>query len=250
MADAFAVQPRAGSPGESVARVVLRASGLVATVTQLVVEAQLGSDSALAYAERAQRTATRILDGHGVRVRTSGRRPSGPAIVVCNHLGYLDPLVVSTVLPCLSIAKGETRSWPLIGAGLAGLGVLFVRRGDAHSGAVVLRRALRALQAGVSVLNFPEGTTTHGTHVGPFRRGIFGLARRAAVPVVPARVVYDDPRAPWTGGEAFAPHYGRLARVARLTATVHFAEPLAAPIGDAAETAERARAVVASLPCR
>jgi 1-acyl-sn-glycerol-3-phosphate acyltransferase len=248
MADAFAVEPRPGA-GESLGRTAVRASNLFATVAGLIVEASLGERSPHAYAERARRTATRILDAHGVEVCTVGPRPSGAAIVVCNHLGYLDPLVVSTVVPCVSVAKGETRTWPLIGRGLEGLGVLFVRRGDAHSGAVVLRRAIRALRAGIAVLNFPEGTTSDGTDIGPFRRGIFGVARLAGVPIVPARVTYDDPRVPWTGGEAFAPHYARLVRVGRLTATLRFGEALApgpSPDGDA----HTARALIASLPSR
>jgi 1-acyl-sn-glycerol-3-phosphate acyltransferase len=204
------------------------------------------------FAQRAQRTARGILAIHGIDVRTSGRAPAGAAIVVANHVSYLDPLVVSAVVPCISIAKGETSQWPLIGAGLRALGVLFVRRGDAHNGAVALRRAWRALVAGVPVLNFPEGTTRDGREVGEFRRGCFGLARLAGVPVVPARIVYDDERVPWYGGQTFMPHYWRLARVPSVVARVSFGAPLAAGEVKAAagcdeELAHRARAAVAAL---
>jgi 1-acyl-sn-glycerol-3-phosphate acyltransferase len=76
------------------------------------------------------------------------------------------------------------------------------------------------------VLNFPEGTTSDGRGVGSFRRGIFGLASLAGVPVVPARVSYGDDRVPWIGGESFAPHYWRLAGVSRVGARVRFGEAL------------------------
>jgi 1-acyl-sn-glycerol-3-phosphate acyltransferase len=226
----------------------MRAAGLVATLTELVVRARGGERSAAAFAERARRTAQKILDGHGVDVAAAGTVPRGPAVVVANHLTYLDPLVVSSLLPCLSIAKGETRGWPLIGPGLEGLGVIFVRRGDASSGAVALRRAHRALRSGTAVLNFPEGTTSDGRDVGPFLRGAFGLARIAGVPIVPARIGYDSDFAPWFGGRTFVPHYAKLARVPRLRASVCFGDPIQVhPSDESLGVAARARDVIAGL---
>jgi 1-acyl-sn-glycerol-3-phosphate acyltransferase len=228
---------------------VAKAIGLAGEVTRLVVEAEMEtSTSQCGLARRAMRTARTLLHVHGVDVRGAGREPRGPCVIVVNHLSYLDPLVVCSLLPCIAIAKGETRAWPLIGRGLAALGVIFVQRGEAASGATALRRARRALAAGATVLNFPEGTTTDGRSVGPFKRGIFGLARIAGVPVVPARVVYDDDRVPWFGGQSFAPHYWRLAGVARVGALVRFGAPLVAePSEDASALAARARDAVAGL---
>jgi 1-acyl-sn-glycerol-3-phosphate acyltransferase len=228
---------------------VAKAIGLAGEVTRLVVEAEMEtSTSPRDLARRAMRTARTILHVHGVDVRSVGRDPRGPCIIVVNHLSYLDPLVVCSLLPCIAIAKGETRAWPLIGRGLAALGVIFVQRGDAASGAVALRRALRALRAGATVLNFPEGTTSDGRSVGPFKRGIFGLAKLAGVPIVPARVVYDDDRVPWFGGQSFAPHYWRLAGVARVGAVVRFGAPIDAEPSEGADAlAQRARAAVAEL---
>jgi 1-acyl-sn-glycerol-3-phosphate acyltransferase len=226
----------------------MRAAGLVATLAELVMVARRGERSAAVFAERARKTAQKILDGHGVEVAAAGAIPRGPVVVVANHLTYLDPLVVSSLLPCLAIAKGETRKWPLIGPGLEGLGVIFVRRGDPHSGAVALRCAHRALRAGTPVLNFPEGTTSDGRDVGPFLRGAFGLARIAGVPVVPARVAYDSDHAPWYGGRTFVPHYARLARVPRLRASVCFGDPIEVRLNDDPLTAAaRVRDVIAGL---
>jgi 1-acyl-sn-glycerol-3-phosphate acyltransferase len=228
---------------------MVKAIGLAGAVTRLVVEAEIeGRPSPIGLARRAMRTARTILHVHGVDVRRIGQEPSGPCIVAVNHLSYLDPLVVCSLLPCIAVAKGETRAWPLIGRGLAALGVIFVQRGDAYSGATALRRAWRSLRAGATVLNFPEGTTTDGRDVGPFKRGIFGLARLAGVPVVPARIRYDDDRVPWFGGQTFAPHYWRLAGVERVGASVRFGEPLRVGADEDAESfARRGRAVIAGL---
>jgi 1-acyl-sn-glycerol-3-phosphate acyltransferase len=234
------------------ARAASRALALSVTIARLLVEARAeGETSPTICAGRAQRTARAILYGHGVDVRSYGPVPRDPVLLVANHVSYLDPLVVSALVPCVSIAKGETREWPLIGPGLRALGVVFVRRGDAYSGALALRRAWRALRSGTTVLNFPEGTTGDGRIVGSFQRGAFGLARLARVPVVPLRIDYDDDRVPWFGGQTFAPHYWRLAGTSRVVARVRFAEPLPANDGDdPSRLATRARDVVHALQAR
>jgi 1-acyl-sn-glycerol-3-phosphate acyltransferase len=231
------------------ARALFRALGLAAATTRILVEDGLAKEpSAADFAERAQRTARAILSVHDVEVRVSGLVPRRPSVLVANHLGYLDPLVIASAIPCIAIAKGETRSWLLIGAGLEGLGVLFVRRGDAHSGAVVLRRVWRALEQGAMVLNFPEGTTGDGSVIGAFRRGVFGLKRLAGVDIVPVRLTYDDQRVPWYGGASFMPHYWNLAKVSRVIARVRFGEPLSSPPSEtAADLAVRARDAVSAL---
>jgi lyso-ornithine lipid O-acyltransferase len=161
-------------------------------------------------ARALRRLALDVCAAHAIRPRLNGRLPSRPVILVANHLSYVDPIVIASIVPCAPIAKGEIAHWPLIGDAIRELGVLFVRRGDAGHGARTLRRALRLLQAGVSILNFPEGTTSDGP-VGAFRRGIFGLARLARVPVLPLGIRFDSKKLCWTGGALFLPHYLKTA---------------------------------------
>src|SRR5262249_48307061 len=73
------------------------------------------------------RVASELCGAHGVVLRTRGALPPGPAVLIANHLGYLDPLVVLKLTPCLPIAKFEVAGWPLLGAAASRLGVLFVR---------------------------------------------------------------------------------------------------------------------------
>ena len=154
-----------------------------------------------------------ICSGNGLRIAISGPIPRGPVVLVANHVGYLDPLVLASIVPCIPVAKRELATWPVIGRAAREHGVLFVHRGRVESGAAVLRGARRALGASLSVLNFPEGTTTRGDRVLPFRRGIFGLARLADVPVVPAALVLEDEALSWTGDDLLLPHLARtLAR--------------------------------------
>ena len=244
--NAYALADQSPSLGGAL-RGVRRTCGFVATAAALAVEGWSdGTAGSVVRASRAKAAACRLLSLHGIDVRVLGPQPRGRVVVVANHVSYLDPLVVGSIVPCATLAKSEARRWPLVGDAMAALGAIFVRRGDVVSGAVALRKARRILLDGVSVLNFPEGTTTAGGCVGAFRRGVFGLARITGVDVVPAHVSYDDPRVHWFGGQTFIPHYLALSTRVRVIATVRFGARLCvADLRDKPE--ERAREVVAAL---
>ncbi|MEM7447402.1 MAG: lysophospholipid acyltransferase family protein [Myxococcota bacterium] len=144
---------------------------------------------------------------HGIQVVCEGSVPDGPVVVASNHLSYIDPLAICSLLPCVPIAKREIAGWPVLGDVFSGLGLLLVDRDCALSGARVLLQSRGVLRDQASVLTFPEGTTTDGTDVLPFRRGIFGLAQIENVPVVPVGVRYDSAELCWIGGDTFVPHY-------------------------------------------
>ena len=189
-----------------------------------------------------------VLRCHGVAVAVSGRAPEGPAVLACNHVSWLDPLVVAAAAPCAPISKLDVRGWPLVGP-LAGLlGAIFHDRGDHASGQRVLREAEGALRAGLAVLNFPEGTTTRGDGVLPFRKGLFGLAQRLGLPVVPVALRYRPAELAWTGRDTFLPHYWRFAARAGSEVTLRFGPPvLPDQAADALGLAIEARRRVASL---
>ncbi|WP_437967805.1 lysophospholipid acyltransferase family protein [Sorangium sp. So ce260] len=191
-------------------------------------------------------TARELCALHALRVRVTGALPAPPFVIVANHVSYLDPILLASLTPCTAIAKQEIGSWPIIGERARDLGVLLVDRARPESGARVLRCALRALRHGVPVLNFPEGSTTRGEKVLPFRKGIFGLARIAGVPIVPAAITYDAPELCWAGDDTFLPHYLRFSSRREASACITFG-PLLGDHGGAAHLAERARAVILDL---
>jgi 1-acyl-sn-glycerol-3-phosphate acyltransferase len=191
--------------------------------------------------------ARRVLELHGLGVSIEGPVPAGPALLAANHVSWLDPLVVASSTPCIPVSKADVSSWPVIGGLARDLGVVFHARGDVPSGARVMRAAEDALRRGLPVLNFPEGTTTDGRTVGPFRRGLFGLARRAGVPVVPVALAYFPTELAWTGDQTFLPHWLRLAAGPGGLAFLRFGLPLAAGALDAEALAGAARARVLDL---
>jgi len=180
-----------------------------------------------------------------------GPVPKGACIVAANHMSYLDPLAIGQVLPLSAVAKAEITGWPAIGEVLDELGILFVERGKAHSGAVALRRAMRILRNGVPVLVFPEGPTTCGQDVLPFSRGAFGIAQLMRVPVVPATLRYESSEACWVGSASLVPHLLKLHRHPRVDAELIFGpplEPLAFP--DASSLAAATRQCIRTLILR
>lgn len=186
------------------------------------------------------------LNGFEVQVR--GPLPRAPSILVCNHVGWQDPILIFSVVPALAVAKHEVGGWPLVGAIARGLDILLVDRQSPHSGARVLLRAKTLLERGASVLTFPEGTTTTGVDVLPFRRGMFGLACLFGVPIVPIALRYLDADAAWVGDASFFPHFVKTVARARTVAQLEFGAPIHARPGERAEAlAERSRAVVRSM---
>jgi lyso-ornithine lipid O-acyltransferase len=166
---------------------------------------QLGAQAA-----RLRQLCGWVCQLHGIELTLRGALPKGPVIVVANHLGYIDPLVLCSLFECSPIAKREIGDWPLLGRPLARLNVSFIRRGSPASGARVLLSCMRALGGGVSVLNFPEGTTSRGQELLPFHRGAFWLSRHTGLPIVPVAVHFEDRELCWVDDQAFLPHYLRL----------------------------------------
>jgi 1-acyl-sn-glycerol-3-phosphate acyltransferase len=115
----------------------------------------------------------RIVAALGFRCEVEGRIPLGGA-VVSNHLSYLDILLYSSVQPFVMVAKTEVRGWPLLGWLTAHAGTVYVQRGGGPKTYPAVNAAMaEAYRSGLPVLFFPEGTTTDGAGVLPFRRGLF-----------------------------------------------------------------------------
>jgi lyso-ornithine lipid O-acyltransferase len=189
----------APSPGPSAWRVI----------RALVELHQKGPLEAVQKAARLAELCGLVCEMHRIEVEVRGTLPNTPAIIVANHLGYIDPIVLCSLLPLSPIAKSEICDWALVGVPLERLNVSFVRRGDAWSGARVLLRCLDSLRAGVSVLNFPEGTTSRGGLL-PFHLGAFWLALHTGVPIVPIAIDFEDMGLCWVDRESFLPHYAKV----------------------------------------
>jgi 1-acyl-sn-glycerol-3-phosphate acyltransferase len=184
----------------------------------------------------------------GLRVRMVGprlrRHTAGgrPIVYVSNHSSWLDVLVLGGRLEACFIAKEEVAGWPLIGW-IARLGrTVYVRRQRTSTGRERDDMRLR-LSAGDDLILFPEGTTSDGSRVLPFRSAFLSIAELPATadgkpPLVqPVSVVYDRlaylptgratrPLFAWYGDMDIGSHFWRLAQHRGLRATVLLHPPL------------------------
>ncbi len=127
----------------------------------------------------------------GIRIEVSGREniPSGqPCIFMCNHVSNLDPPVVLPMLPGRSsvLLKRELMSIPILGYAMRmGQFVPVERGGKREAAQASVEAAGKALNDGLNILVFPEGTRSRDGHLSAFKKGPFFLAMGTGAPVVP-----------------------------------------------------------------
>lgn len=136
------------------------------------------------------RFACRVL---GIRIRTRGSMPSS-GLLVCNHLSYLDIIVLSSIQPCLFVAKRDVAAWPLFGWLARAAGTVFVDRERRLSSSKAVDVIADAIAGSSVVVIFPEGTSSGGSTVLPFKSALLESAVRLRCPIAVASIDYalDD----------------------------------------------------------
>jgi 1-acyl-sn-glycerol-3-phosphate acyltransferase len=171
--------PRAGR-----VRVAARLAGLAVVLLAAVAAAPL-------LPARWPRACSRAaLRAAGVELRVTGGGPLAGALVVANHVSWIDVLALQAVAPVRMLAKREVRSWPLLGGLAERTGAVFVDRSGLRALPATVAATAAALRAADTVGVFPEGTTWCGGAAGPFRRAAFQAAIDAGAPVRPVAVVF------------------------------------------------------------
>ena len=140
----------------------------------------------------------------GVSVRITGRErfdPKKSYLFMANHQSNFDiPILMSAfdTLQVRWVSKREVRKVPIIGLCMARTQQVLVDRESPTQAVAVIRQVKTLLDAGISVIFFPEGTRTRDGRLQAFKPGGFAVAAAAAVPVVPVTV--KGSRALWPPG--------------------------------------------------
>lgn len=134
--------------------------------------------------------AAAVLAACGVRVRHTGPVAPPGALVVANHVSWLDVFALHAVAPVRMLAKSEVRAWPLLGLMAARAGTVFLDRDRLRDLPGAVAGLAGALRAGTPIGVFAEGTTRCGRDLGAFRPAAFQAARDAGAPVVPVALRY------------------------------------------------------------
>jgi 1-acyl-sn-glycerol-3-phosphate acyltransferase len=138
----------------------------------------------------AQYSARRFLRIFGLSPVVSGPVPTR-GLLVSNHLGYLDILVFSALMPAVFVAKSEVKHWPLMGWFARLAGTVFVHRDKRMGAGQVVDEMQTALDSGIPVVLFPEGTSSDGQTVLPFKSSLLEPAIRQTHPLSAGFIQYE-----------------------------------------------------------
>ena len=114
---------------------------------------------------------------------------STPYLIASNHISWLDIHVINAFKPIRFVAKSEVASWPIFGWMATQLGTVFIRRDSARHARLVVAHMADVLKT-QSICIFPEGTSTIGSTVLPFKPNLFESAIVAQTPVCPIAIQY------------------------------------------------------------
>lgn len=190
-----------------------------------------------------------------LEVRVVGRMDgNGPRLLVANHLSYLDVFAILSAGPAAFVTSREVEKDPFLGTLCRLAGSAFVER-RARGGIRNQIEGVAAMLAdGLDVVVFPEGTSSDGSSVLPFKRGLFAAARAAGAAVLPLCINYREVNGTrltrehrdcvfWYGSMAFFPHLLRVVGLDAIRVDVEILPPLSALPGE--RLAEVAHAAIA-----
>jgi 1-acyl-sn-glycerol-3-phosphate acyltransferase len=161
----------------------------------------------------------------GIRVRVKHRerlqRTGKGRLIISNHVSYIDVLILSSLVPSAFITSVELKNTPLLGTLAKFGGCIFVERRKAAKLKQEIDFIASVLRQNLSVVLFPEGTTSNGDRVMQFKNSLFDAAIAAQAPIVPVCLRYtninNDRLTPqnrdsifYYGGTTFFQHAPRL----------------------------------------
>ena len=201
------------------------------------------------------RWSARLLAILGVDARVLGTPPVAvgrPAILVANHVSWLDIQLIHSVWQVRFIAKSEVRRWPLIGWLAAHTGTLFIERGKNRQAARINQSIHDAFHRGEVVGVFPEGSTSSGLEITRFHASLLQPAVDEAALVYPVALRYLDEAgnidvdASYVGERTLPESFGMILRRRRIRADLIFLPVIHAAGKSRRELAAATQAAIAT----
>ena len=142
-----------------------------------------------------QRWSVRLLAILRVHISMHGHAPADfkrAAVLVANHVSWLDIPTIHSAWPIRFVAKSEVRRWPVIGWMSARAGTLFIERGKGRHAVRINQAIHAAIGSGDAIGIFPEGSTTDGTELTRFHASLLQPAIIEGALVYPVALRYRD----------------------------------------------------------
>jgi lyso-ornithine lipid O-acyltransferase len=143
-----------------------------------------------ARADWLHRFCAAALKGLKIDVGVEGNFPERGA-VISNHLSYVDIVVFAAVHRCVFVSKAEIETWPIVGWMTTMSGTVYVARGHGGSAMRARKGMQSAVDAGLPVVFFPEGTTSNGSGLLKFHSGLLAQAMESGAPITAAHIQYS-----------------------------------------------------------
>ncbi|MDD5462183.1 MAG: lysophospholipid acyltransferase family protein [Methylococcales bacterium] len=160
-----------------------------------------------------------------LKIVKNGNVAAGPALIVSNHVSWLDIIVLGQFAPGCFAAKSDIAGWPVIGYLSRHAGTLFIRRGDKKQVLQTTEMMAWQLRQNGNMLVFPEGTTTDGRKVLDFHASLFQpalLTRTAIQPTVIRYLNESRSNAPFVGDDEFITHLLKMLALEAIEVRIDF----------------------------
>ncbi len=177
-----------------------------------------------------QQSCRRALRVFNVEVETQGPIPTS-GLLVCNHLSYLDILVLGALSPAAFVAKREVKSWPILGLFATLASTVFVDRRKRTRVGEAVEKMENLLKTGVITVLFPEATSSDGRAVLPFKSALLEPATKGSCALSVGWLGYEledgDPgeEVCYLKDMTLVPHLLNLLTKQGIKASVLFARP-------------------------
>jgi 1-acyl-sn-glycerol-3-phosphate acyltransferase len=112
-------------------------------------------------------------------------------LMVANHISWMDIIVIQSIKPCIFVAKSDVASWPLFGWVAQMTGTIFIKRDKVSD----IKKALKKMKRRLikrSVCIFPEGTSTSGRYLLPFKSNLFQSSIDTNKSILPLCLRYEQ----------------------------------------------------------
>lgn len=183
----------------------------------------------------------------GLHIIIKGKPLNQPALLVSNHISWVDIIVLGQFTPAHFVAKSDILAWPVIGYLAKQGGTVFVRRGDKQQAKAIAEEMIWLLKQNSTVIAFPEGTTTKGDMVLPFHASLLQAALLTKAVVRPVAIQYlgEATRyAPFIGEDEFLPHLLKLLLLDKVEVCVSFLPSVATAGKNRQSVSNEARAMI------
>ncbi|OGV37031.1 MAG: hypothetical protein A2X48_04250 [Lentisphaerae bacterium GWF2_49_21] len=153
-------------------------------------------------------------------------------IIIANHQSYIDILVHASIFPIRFAPKAEIASWPVLGWVLGVSRPIWVNRESKQSSHGTLIEYRETLEHGINLIIYPEGTTSDGKGLLPFKSTPFEAVSSGEFKIFPILVKYvqdlGEPTVCWYGDMTFPPHCWQILGRKSIEAEVYILDPIPA----------------------